>query len=49
MDLAWERKSLDDEIRCNIRDSKGAESVPRSEWEVLREKRELRGINERFA
>jgi hypothetical protein len=40
---------LDDEIRCDIRDSKGAKLVPRSEWEVLREKRELRGIKGRFA
>jgi hypothetical protein len=31
MDSAWERSSLDDEIRCDIRDSKRAELVPRSE------------------
>jgi len=27
MDSAWERSSLDEDIRCNIRGSKGAESV----------------------
>lgn len=28
MDSAWERSSLDEDIRCEIRVSKGAESAP---------------------
>jgi hypothetical protein len=47
--VSFRDSELDDEIRCDIRDSKGIESVPCSKWEVLRYNRKLKGIKGRNA